>query len=192
MHVEKKLYPLIWFTFLYIIAFAAYALIHNNAEFIFYTSIVLFFFFLLLMKYKKLGLSHSILWALSIWGLLHMAGGNVPVNGSVLYNLKLIPVVLKYDQFVHFFGFATTTVVGWQLLRPYLISPYNKTTILVLVVMIGIGAGALNEVLEFLAVLFIPDTNVGGYVNTGFDMIFNLIGALFAALVIIRKEMEHI
>ena len=33
------------------------------------------------------------LWALSLWGLLHMAGGGVPVAGSVLYNLHLVPLV---------------------------------------------------------------------------------------------------
>ena len=190
MTFDKKLYPLLAFTCTYLAVFIALTFARGNKEFVLYTGVVVFFFILLLKKYKTLGLSHKVLWALSVWGLLHMAGGNVPVHGSVLYNLQLIPVVLKYDQLVHAFGFATTTVVGWQLLRPHLKESFSRATILTLLVMIGIGAGALNEVVEFLAVLFIPETNVGGYINTGFDMIFNLIGATVAALFIVRKQMK--
>jgi hypothetical protein len=46
------------------------------------------------------------------------------------------------------------------------------------------GFGALNEVIEFIAVLTIPHTNVGGYINTGWDLVFNLLGALTAAAAI--------
>ena len=48
----------------------------------------------------------------------------------------------------------------------------------------GIGFGALNEVVEFIAVLTIPNTNVGGYENTGWDLVANLCGASVATLVI--------
>jgi len=45
--------------------------------------------------------------------------GNLRVGGEVLYNLQLIPVVLRYDQFVHAVGFGTATLVCHHLLRPY-------------------------------------------------------------------------
>jgi hypothetical protein len=45
----------------------------------------------------------------------------------------------------------------------------------------GLGFGALNEVVEFVATLLIPETNVGGYRNTGWDLVSNLIGATTAA-----------
>jgi hypothetical protein len=51
----------------------------------------------------------------------------------------------------------------------------------------GMGFGALNEVIEFIAVLTIPNTNVGGYVNTGFDLVANLVGCVIAAVLIRRK-----
>ena len=41
----------------------------------------------------------------------------------------------------------------------------------------GMGLGALNEVVEFVAVLTMPETNVGGYTNTGWDLVSNLAGA---------------
>ena len=178
--MTQKERPILYTNIAYLTIFALYALIQKNYEFIFYISIVLFFIILIFIKNKKLKLTPGVLWGLSFWGLIHMMGGNIPVNGSVLYNLQLIPVVLKYDQFVHAFGFGVTTVVGYQLLAPYLKKEVNWTTISVLLVMVGLGAGALNEILEFIATVIVPETNVGGYVNTSLDLIFNLFGALIA------------
>lgn len=48
----------------------------------------------------------------------------------------------------------------------------------------GLGFGALNEVVEFIVVLTTPNTNVGGYENTGWDLVANPCGATVAALVI--------
>lgn len=46
------------------------------------------------------------------------------------------------------------------------------------------GFDALNEVIEFVATLLIPNTNVGGYENTGWDLVYNLIGSTIAAAII--------
>ena len=46
------------------------------------------------------------------------------------------------------------------------------------------GFGAMNELVEFAATMTMPDTNVGGYVNTGFDLVANFIGASAACLLI--------
>jgi hypothetical protein len=51
-----------------------------------------------------------------------------------------------------------------------------------LLVCMGVGLGALNEVVEFVMTLTLPETNVGGYENTGWDLVSNLIGALLATL----------
>lgn len=48
----------------------------------------------------------------------------------------------------------------------------------------GMGFGALNEVIEFIAVLTIPNTNVGGYENTGWDLVANLVGTILAGVII--------
>jgi hypothetical protein len=48
----------------------------------------------------------------------------------------------------------------------------------------GMGFGALNEVVEFVAVLTLPETNVGGYENTGWDLVANLVGCVLAAVLI--------
>jgi hypothetical protein len=44
------------------------------------------------------------------------------------------------------------------------------------------GFGAANEVVEFIASQMIAGTNVGGYINTGWDLVANSLGALLAAV----------
>lgn len=38
------------------------------------------------------------------------------------------------------------------------------------------GFGGLNEVIEFFLTLTLPETNIGGYINTGWDLVSNLDG----------------
>jgi putative membrane protein len=55
----------------------------------------------------------------------------------------------------------------------------------------GSGLGAINEVLEFLAVVSVPDTNVGGYENTALDLVCNLLGALLAVIFLAFRRKRH-
>ena len=48
---------------------------------------------------------------------------------------------------------------------------------------IGLGVGAINEMIEFLITLLPGDSNVGGFSNTGWDLVANTAGAATAALV---------
>jgi len=42
----------------------------------------------------------------------------------------------------------------------------------------------VNEIIEFAAVLMFPQTNVGGYVNTALDLVFNAGGAITAMVIV--------
>ena len=125
-----------------------------------------------------------------------MAGGGILIEGQTLYATMLIPLIsepyyiLKYDQIVHAFGFGITTFVMWTLLKPLLKNPArnNKITIGILLVMAATGAGALNEIIEFIITVVEPKSGVGGYINNSLDLIFNLIGALIALTIIGKKE----
>lgn len=55
---------------------------------------------------------------------------------------------------------------------------------MILVAAAGMGFGGMNEVIEFVATLLLPETNVGGYLNTCLDMVANFIGATVAAALI--------
>ena len=61
------------------------------------------------------------------------------------------------------------------------------TALSIVVVMAGLGVGGLNEIIEFIATVIMPETGVGGYVNTSLDLVADLIGALIA-LIYIRLQ----
>jgi len=165
----------------------------SNAEFMIYIGVMVILFGLIGWLHARIALTTPTLWCLSAWGFLHMAGGLVPVPESwpiagdirVLYSWWLIPGRLKYDQVVHAYGFGVTTWVCWQGLSAAFRhrGPIRPSFgLLVLCAAAGMGFGALNEVVEFAATLTVPETNVGGYVNTGWDLVSNLAGCLIAAI----------
>ena len=175
---------------IYIPVFTIIALRDLNFEFVLYIGVVIFVGALVVWKQRKVRFDLTILWGLTIWGLLHMAGGNIQVGDDVLYGLQLIPIVLRYDQLVHAFGFGTATLVCHHLLQTYLREGIDRwRTLSVLIVLMGCGLGAINEIIEFIAVKTIKDTHVGGYDNTLWDLIFNLIGGVFAVgWLTVRKQ----
>ncbi len=175
------------FTVTYVAIFTAWFFSIGNYEFIVYVLTMVGLMALIGFSLGKAEYPPAILWALSLWGLMHMAGGGVPVNGSVLYNLVLVPiatvddsVILKYDQFVHAFGFGVTAWLLHHLLTRHFPDTRGTATALVYPALGAMGLGAVNEMIEFTAVLLVPDTNVGGYTNTALDLVFNALGAVIA------------
>lgn len=201
---KTKLRGVIFFTMAYMVGAIALSIAKGNSEFVFYIVVMLVLIGLVSWIHSRINLSTGIIWGLSLWGFLHMAGGLValpegwPYNGdqAVLYSWWIIPPhYLKYDQVVHAFGFAITTWLCWHGLRAAIMGmgvprPDVKPTLglLTLSAAGGMGFGALNEVVEFIAVLVLPNTNVGGYVNTGWDLVSNLAGCVIAALILRFKS----
>jgi uncharacterized membrane protein YjdF len=134
------------------------------------------------------------LWGLSVWGLGHLAGGVIPLDGDrTLYNAVLGVELLHFDRLVHAFGFGFATLVCGKVLRHWL--PGERVTAgapAVLVVLAGLGVGGLNEIVEFFATLVLPDTNVGGYVNTGWDLVFDLLGGIVATVWLVRADSDAV
>ncbi len=172
----------LWFTLIYVATAGVAAVVGGNFEFLYYLAVMAALVAAVLALHKRVRLSGGALWGLSLWGAAHMAGGLVPVgDAGVLYNLWLIPGGLKYDQVVHALGFGLTTWVCWQALRSRLSVPYPSFGMAVLCAAAGMGFGALNEVIEFVATLTMAETNVGGYQNTGWDLVANLSGSVGVA-----------
>ena len=194
--MEPRLRPLAVFTLAYMALALVAGLAAGNSEFLFYIGVMVVLIGLVLTVNRSVELSTGVLWALSIWGLLHMAGGLVTVpagwpvsnESRVLYTLWLIPDRLKYDHIVHAYGFGVTTWVCWQAMRRNLADPRPRFGPLFLCVAAGMGFGAMNEIVEFVATLTVPETNVGGYVNTGWDLVANAVGATTAAFLIARFD----
>jgi uncharacterized membrane protein YjdF len=185
------------FTLAYLVAAIAAAATRGNTEFLFYIGTMMVLMVIVAVVHRRIGFTPAVLWGLSIWGLLHMAGGLVPVpaswpiNGNVrvLYSWWIVPDRLKYDQVVHAYGFGVTTFVCWQglqsILRDAAPGGVRPTFgMLTLCVAAAVGFGAINEVIEFAATLLVEETNVGDYTNTGWDLVANTVGAVIAALMI--------
>ncbi len=178
----------------YLLAAVVAALWLGNSEFLFYIVTMLGLVTAVAAVHLRVNLTSGALWCLSIWGLVHMAGGLVPLPSgwpfqppnAVLYSLWLIPEHLKYDQLVHAYGFGVTTWVCWQGLEAIHASTRPTFGRLLLCGAAALGFGALNEVIEFAATQTLPNTNVGGYVNTGWDLVSNLVGAVVAMLILAK------
>lgn len=183
--------PVIIFSAAYMAVFVAVSWTRHNYEFILYAAVVVAIAAWIVYKQRTVHFDRVILWGLSLWGLLHMAGGNLRVGEGVLYNVQLVPVVLRYDQFVHAFGFTFATLACFHILRGMLKPTVpNRATLMILVVLMGCGLGALNEMVEFLAVKAMPETNVGGYDNTLWDIIFNFFGAMTGAMWVFLRRLR--
>ena len=176
------------FTGAYMLAALAGAIGTGNKEFLFYIGMMVVLIAGVYVVYRRVPLHPVSLWLLTSWGALHMAGGLVPLpdgwpyNGphAVLYSLWLIPERLKYDQVVHAFGFGTCVWIVWQGLQAATGVERPTFGLLFLCGLAGMGLGALNEVIEFVATLTVPETNVGGYRNTGWDLVANMVGVIIA------------
>lgn len=181
---------LLAFTVLYMFGFGLHYLGSMNVEFIAYYLVLLFGFAFVFTTLERSRFPLHILWGLSIWGLLHMAGGSVPVGDTVLYGYKIYPFlvgegqlyVLKMDQVIHAFGFGVATLVAHHLLLTHAWrSDASRIWLAIAAVLIGTGLGAFNEFIEFLVVLTVEYNGVGDLYNMGLDLVFNLVGAIIAA-----------
>ena len=201
-----RLWPVAAFTLGYLLVAASIAVSSGNLEFLLYIVVMLILIFAVWLVDRHVVLNAPVLWGLSVWGVAHMAGGLLvvpngwPVEGQsrVLYSLWLVPDLLKYDQVVHAYGFGMTTWMCWQGLRAAIGRHVEVVTptvgLMILAAAAGMGFGAMNELVEFSATLLVPETNVGGYLNTGWDLVANLIGSTAAATLIWmhgRAQAEH-
>lgn len=194
----RKHPAMVAFTLTYLIAAAVRMVMVGSSEFMLYMGQMVVMIGLILWAHRKARFSGGVLWGLSIWGALHMAGGLVPVptelaqlkspeqTEAVLYSLWLIqPERLKYDNVVHFFGFFIATLACWQALRRFL-GARSRPSIAFVVILTcaGMGLGAVNEIIEFVAWKLFPDSNVGGYENNAIDLIYNALGAGLASILV--------
>ncbi len=191
---KRQLHEVLAFSIIYLAIAAIFIISGGNHEFLLYLAVLSVIIIAVIGVYNRAGLSRAILWGFSIWGLAHMLGGLIPIpdhwhhegTTGVLYNWRIIPGYLKYDQLVHGYGVGLVTWLCWQALAGRVRSHDGsrlKPTLgmLSICATAGMGFGSLNEVIEFFAVMLLPQTNVGDYENTGWDLVANLVGAVIAA-----------
>ena len=181
----------LFLTIVYLIAFGAYYLMAKNYEFLFYLAILVALTAFVSALHLRFNFSTLVLIGASIWGFMHMAGGSFMVGGGRLYGYIILPIasesvagtdIFRFDQFAHFYCYIVVTVMLFYIMKPYLKENFNWFAVSVLLFFMGMGVGALNEFFEFIPVLILDNTGVGGYFNTLWDIVFNGIGTLVAVI----------
>lgn len=179
---------LAFFVISYMVACSYAAFQQGNTEFLIYAVSMVVFISIVAYLHREVRYSATALWLLAFWGLMHMIGGTIPIDPTlaapdaspVLYSLRIHPDLPRYDQITHTFGFFSATVACWESAQ-VLIKAKPGLHLSITAMLMGMGLGAINEVLEFFATLF-TETNVGGYTNTGWDLVSNTIGAILAGI----------
>ena len=182
---------LISFTLIYLIGAAYFYYTGGNWEFIAYLGVTVGIGLLLITTARKSGLDHLVLWMLSIWGLLHMLGGILPVGDTVLYGWRIYPFldrggdffILKMDQVIHLYGFMVAAMVMHQLISKRSVDWVHPGMLIFFAAIGSLGLSAVNEIIEFLAFASLEETGVGDIYNMGLDLIFNACGALAGAFI---------
>ena len=188
--MKKFLMILLMINLALIVIFTAIFWSRHNYEFIIYVCVIIFAMFLIALSINKVEYTAAALVGLTIWSAMHLAGGGLTVAGQRLYDIILIPIsqtypIIRYDQIVHIWGFGSVTIVMFCLLKKALKRPLGKrVAISIVLVMAGMGVGAFNESLEFIVSAIVPQSGVGGYLNTSLDLCSNLIGAILAMIYI--------
>ena len=140
---------------------------------------------------RRVGFGDGAIWLLVLTGTLHLCGGLVPdpTGDGVLYGMSLLPGALRFDQLVHVVGSAAAATTAWQVLGTWLdLDRAPVRTQAWLAAVAGLGKGAVNEVVEFLIATRVPGTYVGGFENTGWDLVFDVVGVSLAAVFLVASR----
>lgn len=173
------------FAYVLVAALALWSAVAGNYEFLIYTAVSIFLVVILHRGDKRFHFGGAALWGFNLWLVLHILGGLWPVGDGVLYSLVLIDLVgepysvLKYDQVVHTYCYFIVALLLWQVMAHALVRS-SFALLAGATVLAATGVGGLNEIVEFIATVVVPETNVGGYENTAIDLLSNFVGACLA------------
>lgn len=183
-----------------VFGFGWYYLQSANYEFVAYAGTILLVSIVLTVT-QKFSRFPSYIWlGITLWAVMHMLGGSVQTVDGVLYAYRIVPFfdgggefyILKYDQVVHAFLYGVVGLMFYHLLRVVVGVRSHRVFIAATAIFAAAGFSIINEIIEFLAAVNLPETGVGGYHNTVLDMIFNLGGATIAVLLYLIRERHHV
>ena len=191
---------IIAFSALYLVAGGIYFLRDFNNEFVIYVAVIVAIFTGVFSTLKSTQFPVWMLWLLSIWGLMHVAGGAVSTSDGVLFAYRIYPFldlggdfyILKYDQVVHAYLYGLVALMAYHTLRVPLQIKGRTALVVLAAAMISLGVSGLNEIMEFLIAVTLEENGVGGYENAMLDLIFNFSGAVVALGVLgLFRRLKH-
>ena len=197
-NMKKKIALTTWINISIIGFYTVYFLIKGNYEFLFYAFTLGIAVFIIEKTDRKFTYSNLAKIGFNIWLFLHFSGGAFKIAGTKLYATMLIPIIgepyniLKYDQVIHGYCYFVVTLFVYSIVFYISDKSANKFLIGMITVLAGASIGAINEIIEFLTVVFLnAGEDVGGYYNNAIDLIFNFIGAIIAVFVAIPRNQNN-
>ncbi len=188
--MSKSLIPVVSFSVLYLIVGGLYFARDLNLEFVIYVAVIVTIFAGVFGTLRWTKFPVWMLWLLSIWGLMHVAGGSVQTSDGVLFAYRIYPFldlggdfyILKYDQVVHAYLYGLVALMTYHALRVPLAVKGHGFLVALMAIMASLGVSGMNEIMEFLIAVTVERNGVGGYENAMLDLIFNFSGATLAVL----------
>jgi hypothetical protein len=141
----------------------------------------------LLCRLRTTALPAPVALAAAASAVVHLAGGLVQVGDDVLYNATPGPELLRYDHFGHALGIFVGALLLWELLLRDAFAVTRRGSLVAVAMLAALGLGAVNEAVEFVATLVHRGGQVGGYTNTGWDLVTNMSAGLLAGVVLHRR-----
>lgn len=186
----KSHWYVIGFSAFYLIAGGLYFARDLNLEFVIYVAVIVAIFGGVFATLRHTQFPVWMLWLLSLWGLMHVAGGSVQTVDGVLFAYRIYPFldlggdfyILKYDQVVHGYLYALVALMSYHTLRVPLRISGHTFFVALAAALISLGISGLNEIMEFLIAVTVERNGVGGYENAMLDLIFNWSGAVIAVI----------
>ncbi len=190
MNKEKNLYLLFVIIFVLLIFYSNFIRVYYYILDLSISILIISFLFLF---YKKFKLDKSIFVLIFIALLLHNFGLFGFYNNS--------PIYFSYDKLTHFFGGFALNFMFLNYLKAYFNKSKQDNIILAIFsILITLGVGSIIEIIEYLGYIIlgqgegffyfggtgdlgINQDSFSPWINSSFDMIFNLIGSLFGIIV---------
>lgn len=166
----------------------------GNSEFIVHMLVAWLAFGVLAASDRRLQFPQISKYGISVWLIMHLLGGSAKVGGVRLYDLMLVNIVgeplniFKYDQLMHILCYFVFTFYVYAFVRGSIADGTRRGVVGAIVVLMAAGIGSINEIIELLVVIFASTSGVGNYFNNALDLIFNLIGAISSAVVILLHK----
>ena len=169
-----------------------FAYITNYMEFMFYSIFMFIAIFFVLIYHKKLHLSLGIFLMVLSLIILHMIAGFVRISGTRLYDLTF--TLFRVDNLMHSYGAVIFALVAYSYIRPYLDreAKHDSLALASIIILLTMGFGAINEVLEFTAVMLFDSLGVGGYNNNMLDLIYNFVGGMAGAAILVYYHLIYV
>ena len=160
--------------FAYYQRFVEYRGAGNIAEFFVYASLIIIAMAAGWWYFRRFEFPSYLVILFQIGIIIHFMGGLVPVENGRLYDAYILEI--RFDKYVHFLNaFIAAAIIRYMFGIFKVRIPYIRD---LAILMFVLGLGATIEIVEYIVLLTIPETGVGGYHNNMQDFLANFAGCV--------------